>query len=60
MTTNIGHVYEGYWNRSLKDGVGILTQTNGNYYIGQFKNGNKHGYGKEVYNLLYSCKLDSK
>lgn len=40
-----GKLYEGYRTNGKKDGHGRCIWPNGNYYIGQWKDGNMHGKG---------------
>ena len=40
--------YKGEFQRGQFFGNGILVSTNGDRYIGTFKNGQKHGYGRIV------------
>ena len=41
--------YEGEFSSDKFEGTGKFYYTDGNYYIGQFKNGRKHGKGIEYY-----------
>lgn len=41
--------FEGCWWGGLPDGPGTHQKLNGDLYTGQFKNGLKHGDGKEWY-----------
>ena len=43
--------YDGDWNNDLQDGNGKFVEKEGNYYIGEFKNGLKHGKEKNIKNL---------
>jgi len=40
-----GTVYEGDWVLGKKEGMGQLKSSNGDVYIGEFKNGMKDGQG---------------
>jgi hypothetical protein len=40
-----GDMYEGFMTNGYPDVVGTHFYANGNFYVGQFKNGRKHGYG---------------
>ena len=37
------------WLNNFKHGFGRSIQANGEYYVGMFKDGKKHGQGKLVY-----------
>ena len=39
-------VYEGQTSNSLANGFGRTILHNGDYYVGWYKGGKKHGYGK--------------
>jgi hypothetical protein len=41
--------YEGHWKERVYHGGGHLIDTNGNEYLGSFKDGLQHGYGKMIY-----------
>ena len=41
--------YEGDWINDKKEGNGKYIWEDGNYYIGQFKNGLRNGKGTEYY-----------
>ena len=41
--------YDGYWNNDLPEGNGKFIDKKGDYYIGPFKQGLKHGSGIEYY-----------
>jgi hypothetical protein len=43
-TTN-GDLYEGFMTNGYPDVIGTYFYANGNFFVGQFKNGRKHGYG---------------
>ena len=40
-----GSKYEGHLSKQLPEGVGRKTSRTGDYYIGEFSNGQEHGYG---------------
>ena len=42
-------IYEGDWIEDKKEGNGKEIYENGEYYIGQFKNGLRNGKGKLYY-----------
>ena len=44
---SIFEYYEGEWWGGLPDGRGVHQKSNGDFYNGSFKNGLKHGKGKE-------------
>jgi hypothetical protein len=43
--SSAGDMYEGFMTNGYPDAVGTHYYANGNFYIGQFSNGRKHGYG---------------
>ena len=45
-------MYEGDWINDKPEGNGKYIYENGEYYLGQYKNGKRHGKGKkyEIYN----------
>jgi hypothetical protein len=43
--TAAGDLYEGFMTGGSPDLVGTYFYSNGNFYVGDFKNGRKHGYG---------------
>lgn len=38
-------VYEGEWSNDLPQGPGVVQYANGDTYVGEFMNGEKHGHG---------------
>ena len=51
-------IYEGQSKNGTPDGFGRYIDSEGGYYIGWFKDGIKHGQGKDVSKTLPNGKLE--
>ena len=43
-----GDIYEGYFREGLASGQGILTETEGGQYDGDWENNKRNGHGTET------------